>query len=61
MNEQHLKTNNIMKKYIANFTDTKGADWDLIINANSYKEALKDAREQQKEYGKLVSLRLKRD
>lgn len=50
-----------MKKYIANFTDTKGADWDLIINANSYKEALKDAREQQKEYGKLVSLRLKRD
>ena len=47
-----------MKKYIASYQDKRGDCWALIINANSWKEASKDARTQQKEYGKLYSVRL---
>lgn len=50
-----------MKKYIASFQNTKGECWDLVINANNYKDALKDARRQQKEYGKLWSCRLSKE
>lgn len=49
-----------MKKYIASFQNSKDECWDLIINANNYKDALKDARSQQKEMGKLYSVRLYR-
>ena len=50
-----------MKKYIASYQNGKGECWDLIINATDYKAALKDARAHQKEYGKLYSVRLKRE
>ena len=34
-----------MKTYIANYTDkTTGSSWDLFIQADNYKDALKDAR-----------------
>lgn len=49
-----------MKKYIASFQNGKDECWDLVINANSWKEANKEARSQQKEFGKLYSVRLKR-
>ena len=52
---------NNMKKYIASIQNTKGECWDLVINANNYKDALKDARRQQKEYGKLWSCRLSKE
>ena len=42
-----------MKKYIATF---RGA-FDLVLYAKSWKDAAKDARSQQKEYGKLLSVR----
>ena len=45
-----------MKKYIAAYE----GGWSLGIFANNYKDALKNAREQQKEYGKLWSLRMER-
>lgn len=47
-----------MKKYIASYQDKKDQCWDLFINANNWKEAAKEARRQQKEYGKLYSVRL---
>lgn len=50
-----------MKTYIASYQNGKGECWDLHLNAENYKDALKDARRQQKDYGKLWSLRLKRD
>lgn len=33
-----------MKKYNAAFTDKAGNDWSLTINANSWKEANRDAK-----------------
>lgn len=47
-----------MKKYIASYQNAKGENWDIIINASNYKEARKDAVRQQKEMGKLYSVRL---
>lgn len=49
-----------MKKYIASYQNAKGECWDMTFNANTYEEARRDARRQQKEMGKLWSLRLKK-
>lgn len=49
-----------MKTYLASYENGKGECWDLSIKAENYKAALKDARHQQKEYGKLWSLRLQK-
>ena len=50
-----------MKKYIASYQNAKGECWDLIITANNYRDALKDARRQRGEHGKLWSCRLVRE
>ena len=49
-----------MKKYIASFTNAQNECWDLVINANTYAEARKEARKAQREYGKLYSVRMVR-
>ena len=49
-----------MKQYIASYQNSKDECWDIIFNANSYKEARRDALLKQKEMGKLWSLRLKK-
>ena len=49
-----------MKQYLVSYQNAKGECWDIIINANSYKEARKDARRMQKEMGKLYSVRLQK-
>lgn len=49
-----------MKKYIASYQNKKGECWDVVLNANDYEEARKEARLKQKEMGKLWSLRLQR-
>lgn len=45
-----------MKKYLASYQNGKGECWDLELWAASYKDALKDARSHQKEYGKLYAV-----
>lgn len=47
-----------MKSYIASYQDRKGECWDIILSANTWGDALKDARKMKKEYGDLYSLRL---
>lgn len=49
-----------MKQYIASYQNAKGECWDIIFNADTYKDARKDALRKQKEMGKLWSLRLKK-
>lgn len=49
-----------MKQYLASYQNAKGECWDIIINANNYEDARKDARRMQKEMGKLYSVRLQK-
>lgn len=48
------------KNYIASFQNNKGECWDTTIKSNNYKEAMKEARRMQKEFGKLWSLRMEK-
>ena len=43
----------MFKEYLASYE----SGWDLTIHAKSWKDAEKDARSQQKEYGKLYYVR----
>ena len=47
-----------MKRFIASYQDGKGRCWDIIVYAENRKEAMKDARKEQKDYGRLYSLRI---
>ena len=47
-----------MKTYLASYESNRGGFWDLEINAENYKEARRDAREQCQYYGRLWALRL---
>lgn len=49
-----------MRQYIASYQDGRERCWDIILKAENYEEARKEARRKQKEMGRLWSLRLKK-
>ena len=46
-----------MNKYLAGYQNGRDECWDLVLCAKTWKDAAKDARSHQKEFGKLWSLR----
>jgi hypothetical protein len=49
-----------MKDYIASYQNDKDECWDIVFEAEGYKDARKYARSRQKEMGRLYSVRLKK-
>lgn len=55
---REIKDNKAMKRFIASFQNAKGECWDSVFYAGNYRDALREARSQQGEMGKLYSVRL---
>jgi hypothetical protein len=49
-----------MKHYTASYVNGKDECWDVILGAENWKAARKEARRHQKEYGKLRSVRVRK-
>ena len=49
-----------MKDYIASYQNGKNECWDIVFEAVDHKSARKYARSQEKEMGRLYSVRLKK-